>query len=67
MPFFNALSDAIDKATPSRSKKKTAEVKAVAAVPPKPQPSVRGPSKNPEVMAAVEAAKKRSEAHLKKR
>ena len=60
MPFFNILSDKIDSKVPSRAK------------PPPPKgvkidPVTKGPSKNPQMMAAVEAAKKRSEQYLKKR
>lgn len=55
MPFFNALSDKIDQAVPTRAKD---EPKAGTAKPVA-KPKVRGPSTNPEVMAAVAAAKKR--------
>jgi len=60
MPFFNILSDKIDSKVPTRAK------------PPKPpgvkvDPVTKGPSKDPKMMAAVEAARKRSEQYLKKR
>ena len=60
MPFFNILSHEIDQTVPSRAKKP----------PPKPvkiDPVTKGPSKDPAMMRAVEAAKKRSESYLKKR
>ena len=64
MPFFNVLSERIDAAVPSRAKPKAAPPMPKQAPVARHDP-LKGPSKNPAVMAAVEAARKRSEAFLK--